>query len=219
VARPTGSRSRHVPVYSAASDRDAQSSARRPVARTDLDGASASYRSGPWGPVPSPGEVVPLRRRTWAPGRLQTPNKTLPAEAEVIADSPRRSRVGTRAGLEYRDPNDAGVLPARGPVLLLAKPAHVGPEVSGDTGLPPYTSLSRATGSSETASLSWAWTRSQLTRSPLRRTAQGADGRVDGRVDCESTLEPPNSPAAPGLSARLRPRLPAPHVCHEGGCG
>ena len=29
-------------------------------------------------------------------------------------------------------------------------------------------------------------------------------------------LEAPNSPAAPGLSARSPPRLPAPHVCHEG---
>jgi hypothetical protein len=55
----------------------------------------------------------------------------------------------------------------------------------------------------------------QLTRSPLRRTAQGVDESVDGSVDCESTPEPPNSPAAPGLSARSRPRLPAPHVCHK----
>src|SRR5450631_2974372 len=45
--------------------------------------------------------------------------------------------------------------------------------------------------------------------------AQGADESVDGSVDCESTLEPPNSPAAPGVSARSRPRLPAPHVCHR----
>lgn len=61
--------------------------------------------------------------------------------------------------------------------------------------------------------------RSQLTRSPLRRTAQGDEGvdrSVDGWVDLESTLEPPNSPAAPGLSAWPPPRLPAPHVCHEG---
>ena len=42
------------------------------------------------------------------------------------------------------------------------------------------------------------------------------DRRVDGWVDVESTLEPPNSPAAPGLSACSPPRLPAPHVCHEG---
>jgi hypothetical protein len=41
------------------------------------------------------------------------------------------------------------------------------------------------------------------------------DRSVDGWVDLESTLEPPNSPAAPELSARSRPRLPAPHVCHK----
>ena len=57
--------------------------------------------------------------------------------------------------------------------------------------------------------------RSQLARSPLRRTAQAVDGSMDGSVDCGSTLEPPNSPAAPGVSARSRPRLPAPHVRHQ----
>jgi hypothetical protein len=65
--------------------------------------------------------------------------------------------------------------------------------------------------------------RSQLTRSPLRRTAQGedegVDRSVDGWVDLESTLQPPNSPAAPGVSAHSRPRLPAPHVVTEIGCG
>jgi hypothetical protein len=61
-------------------------------------------------------------------------------------------------------------------------------------------------GCSETASLSWAWAASQVTRSPLRRTAQGedegVDRSVDGWVDLESTLEPPNRPAAPGVSTR-----------------
>ena len=60
-------------------------------------------------------------------------------------------------------------------------------------------------GSSGTASWSWAWARSQLTRSPLRQTAQGADEgvdrSVDGWVDLESTLEPRTAP--PHLSFQL----------------
>lgn len=57
--------------------------------------------------------------------------------------------------------------------------------------------------------------RCQLTRRPLLRTAQGADESVDASVDCESTLEPPNCPAAPGFQLAYDPELPAPHVRHQ----
>ena len=50
--------------------------------------------------------------------------------------APARTRATTNASLPVRVASH----------LLFAKPAHVRPEVSGDAGLPPYASLSHATG-------------------------------------------------------------------------
>jgi len=69
------------------------------------------------------------------------------------------------------------------------------------------------------ASCSWAWVPSQLTRSPLRRTAQGADESVDGSADCESALTPANSPPHLGFQLTHDPDYPPPTYVTRRGCG
>jgi hypothetical protein len=120
-----------------------------------------------------------------------------------------------------RGATEAGRNRTEGPRPELRQPAHVRPRGVRRRTLPPYTSLSHATGPARRPV--WRGVGSAPVDVVRWRTAQGADEGVDrrghGSVDFESTLGPPNSPAAPGLSARIRPRLPAPTSVTREGCG
>jgi len=74
-------------------------------------------------------------RRSRAPATRQIPEFRSPAGAGVeatalAAPAPERTRVRTYVRLEYRDPNDAGVLLARGPALVFTRSGSlwIGPE-------------------------------------------------------------------------------------------